>query len=475
MRNVYVYLWFDIEDYITKESHELPLTAFRILKKYHVPVTCKVVAEKVRALQENGRDDVIKAISEYDVGYHLDTHSKHPTLYEYLADLNVRSGTKEFLARENDGYMFVEQVFGRKPSCFGHPGPTWAPQVYPALSQLGIPVYLDESAILNLDNEPYWYCGLLNLNGANRNFIVFDYTFEDPNGIRVLRRKFKRICENLRNREGGAVSILFHLHTSINRKFWDEVNFGYGENKEKEEYERPPSQTHETTERAWSNFEELISYISQFEHVKFITASEALKIYETTVPRVEKSQMLSVAKHFRSSTDFLENQSQILSSSECFYVIVKALKESASIGKIPEQVETVEPLGPLAPFRSQGRQKLRTTDLMDAASSTLEVLSQEGYIPTSIKIGDYAVLSPEDFLATASTLLFKILTKKNVPAELYVSKAKPPNARYISAANFRKACKWKVLPRNFQAPKILEQIKLQAWTLKPARLVGEGE
>ena len=89
MSKIHVYLWFDIEDYVTKESNDLPLTAFRILKKYNVPVTCKLVAEKVRFLQENGRTDVLEAIAENDVGYHLNTHSRHPTLYEYLADLDV--------------------------------------------------------------------------------------------------------------------------------------------------------------------------------------------------------------------------------------------------------------------------------------------------------------------------------------------------------------------------------------------------
>ncbi len=94
-----VYVWFDIEDYVTKESHELPLRAFEILRKYNIPVTCKIVAEKARSLVENGRKDVVQEISENDIGNHLDTHSRHPTLYEYLADLDVRSGSKEFLAR----------------------------------------------------------------------------------------------------------------------------------------------------------------------------------------------------------------------------------------------------------------------------------------------------------------------------------------------------------------------------------------
>jgi len=473
MPNVYAYLWFDIEDYVTKQSDDLPLTAFQILRRYNVPVTCKVVAEKIRALQANGRVEVIKAISNYDVGYHLDTHSRHPTLYEYLVDLDVRTGAKEFLARESDGYALVKDLVGKAPSCFGHPGPTWAPQVYPALSELGVSVYLDETSILNLDNEPYWYCGLLNLNGANRNFIVFDYTFEDNNGTDVLKERFKEIYNRLQKGRGGAVSILFHLHTLINRKFWDEVNFGNGKNREKQEYERPPAQPPEVTKRGWKKFEEFIRYITGFENVTFITATDALKLYQPQTPHsLVKSQLQLVAKHFGSSTDYFDGETLVLSPSEAFYVIVKSLAECGSTGKMPEQVETMDLLGPLASFRSRGKHKLKTIDLIDSASTSLESISVEGYVPSRIDVGDYAALSPQDFLTTASRLFDKMLSNGKAPQAVNLSRGKLPNARYVSAANFKKACTWKVLPRKFEAPKILEQIKLQAWTLKPARPLG---
>ena len=124
---VYVYLWFDIEDYVTKESDGLILEAAKTLRKYDIPVTCKVVAEKVRALEANGRSDVISAIAKYDVGYHLDEHSRHPTVYEYFAGEDVMEGAEDFRAREAKGLFLVRRTFNREPSCFGHPGRAWAP------------------------------------------------------------------------------------------------------------------------------------------------------------------------------------------------------------------------------------------------------------------------------------------------------------------------------------------------------------
>src|ERR1700722_5652482 len=112
--SVDVYIWFDIEDYVTEESDDLPITALSILEKYKAKATCKMVAEKVRALLERKRTDVISAIARHNEGYHLDKPSRHPVVYEYLADLDVIEGAREFERREQRGLDLVEKVFSRK-------------------------------------------------------------------------------------------------------------------------------------------------------------------------------------------------------------------------------------------------------------------------------------------------------------------------------------------------------------------------
>lgn len=469
---VYVYLWFDIEDYVTRDADGLPIIAFEILDKHNVRPTCKIVAEKVRRLRENGRDDVISAISKYDVGYHLNTHSQHPTLYEYLADGDVLTGAKEFMARESEGFELVKQVFARTPSCFGHPGPIWTPHVYPALKEMGIPVYLDETGILNLNDQPYWYCGILNLNGANRNFIVFDFTFQNPNGIKELKRKFKTIHARL-SKNGGAVSLLFHLHTAINMKFWDEVNFANGKNMERVEYEEPPRQPEEVTQRAWKNFEELIQYISSFEDVEFITASDAAQLYrDPNEVTVGATELKLLAKHFGSSASYLRIGRASLSPAAGFYAVVKAIAQYADTGNLPEKIIVKEAMGPISLERSRGRRKMTTRDFLAAGKTVLDAIESEGFLPASITVGDYAELAPHDYLPTACKLLSTLISRESPPETIYRLKGRQPQVEHVSSANFTKACKWKVLPHNFKAPKILEQAKLQAWTLRPAILTS---
>ena len=433
-------------------------------------MTCKLVAEKVRFLQENGRNDVLEAIADYDVGYHLDTHSRHPTLYEYLADLDICEGADEFYTREKEGFEFVKNVFSRTPSCFGHPGPAWAPHVYPALIEMGIPIYLDETPIVNLNNQPYWYCGVLNLNGANSNFIVFDYTFENPNGIAELKRRFKKMHDKLSNSGGGAVSILFHLHTTINKKFWDAVNFGKGNNRTREEYTRPPAQPAAVTTRAWNHFEEFVRFMSSYDDVDFITATRAAEIYgQLGRNDLTKDELRRLVKHLRKSTDYFEVESEFaLSPTQCFYAIAKSLSELQKGTGLPEKVEIKEPLGPLVSSRTSGDKLVLSKDLIVAARSAVRFMDEKNRLPESLHVGNGANLNPEDFLSTSSNLLSFVLKNQTLPRKMRVSRGAAPNVQYVNSHAYKKACKWIVLPARFQAPKILEQIKLQAWTLRPA-------
>jgi len=462
---IYVYLWFDIEDYITKESDDLPLIALNILERYGVPATCKLVAEKVRVLEENGRTDVISTINRFDVGFHMNTHSQHPTLYEYLANLDVLSGAEEFITRERVGVEKIKQTFSRTPSCFGHGGPTWAPHVYPALAKLGIPMYLDETPILNVENQPYWYCGVLNLNGANENCIRFDHTFEKEDGLRVLKRKFKKIHDRLQKR-GGAISVLYHLHTIINAKYWDRLNFANGKNIPRSEYKRPPAQPEEITRRAWKNYEEFVRYMHSFKDVKFITATDTLKIYRRIHLRLNHGRLLQVARHFRNSSNYMKLGKAYVSPAEAFYAVTRAIANHNEI--LPEGLEVKEPLGPMASSRSIGKKRLKTIDFVKAARTTLEWMNSENCLPVSVTVGNYAQLNPHDFLSTACSLLLSLHRRRSIPEEIVRSTAKPPNLKYILPSKFRRACRWVVLPNGFKAPKILEQIRLQAWTLKPA-------
>src|ERR1700733_4758973 len=158
---VYVVLWFDTEDYIEPASDDAALRIANDLSAEGVRATFKIVGEKARVLEKRGRRDVIQALSRHAIGYHSNWHSVHPTPAEYLVRLGYVEGAEEFERREGPGVADVKRIFGKQPVCYGQPGSSWGPQSNLALRRLGIPVYLDEGQQVGVDEQPFWYGGLL--------------------------------------------------------------------------------------------------------------------------------------------------------------------------------------------------------------------------------------------------------------------------------------------------------------------------
>jgi hypothetical protein len=151
---VYVTLWFDSEDFILPPADDAAKRLAEMFTKRGVQGTFKIVGEKARVLEERGRDDVILALSKNDIAYHSTWHSVHPTPSEYSRDLGWQEGVSEFLRREGVGLETVRRIFGVNSSCYGQPGGSWTPQSYAALRTFGIPLYLDVTSHVNLNDRP---------------------------------------------------------------------------------------------------------------------------------------------------------------------------------------------------------------------------------------------------------------------------------------------------------------------------------
>ena len=160
---IYVTLWFDTEDYILPQDDEATKRLAEMLTRLGVRATFKVVGEKARVLEHRGRRDVIAALKRHDIGYHSKTHSQQPTIAVYLQNAGWEDGRSEFYRREVQGVRDIERIFGVKPVAYGQPGSAWAPQTYPALRDMGIGMYLDESDHVGIDDQPFYYGGMLNV------------------------------------------------------------------------------------------------------------------------------------------------------------------------------------------------------------------------------------------------------------------------------------------------------------------------
>ncbi len=274
---VYVILWFDTEDYLLPASDDAALHLADFLTKEGVRATFKVVGEKARTLERRERKDVIAALKKHEIGYHSNYHSVQPSPAMYLSNLGWDEGVAEFDRRERPGYDDVKRVFGQSPSCYGQPGSSWGPQVYGAMKQWGMPVYLDAGNHVGLDGKPHYYGGVLTLYKLAYQSMRAD--LNKPADLPAAEDRFLSARKKLQAEGGGIISIYYHPCEWVHKEFWDAVNFKNGANPPREEWKKPPQKTKEETRTGYEIFESYVRFMKRFDDVRFITATEAARLY----------------------------------------------------------------------------------------------------------------------------------------------------------------------------------------------------
>ena len=256
---MYVVLWFDTEDYIEPAADDAALRIANDLRTAGVYATFKIVGEKARMLERRGRRDVIEALSKHAIGYHSNWHSVHPTPAEYLVDFGYLEGAQEFERREAAGVADVRRIFGTQPVCYGQPGSSWGPQSNLALRRLKIPVYLDEGEQVGLDEQPFWYGGLLYVYRMGRNQFRAQLNV-GPEDTAAYQR-FDDAARRLAASGGGVISIYYHPTEFVTTEFWDAVNFARGANPPRDSWVRPRLRTAADSERCYEVLRRFVEHM----------------------------------------------------------------------------------------------------------------------------------------------------------------------------------------------------------------------
>jgi hypothetical protein len=441
---VYVVLWFDTEDYIEPSADDAALRIATDLERLGVHATFKVVGEKARILEARGRRDVIRALARHDIGYHAGNHSIQPTPAVYLRDLGWLDGAAEFERREGPGAADIKRIFGVTPSCYGQPGSSWGPQSYRALLKMGIPVYLDEGSQVQLNDQPFWFGNMLHVFGMGR--FVMRASLKDGDKIEDAQRKFDEAAAELRQRGGGTISIYYHPTEFVTTEFWDGANFANGASRERSEWVRPQLRTKEDSERTFQVLSGFVAHIRKQPDVRFVTARELTRIYQgQTGASVSRD---TIARHMAERITFLETPETVLSAAEMLRIL---------LGMKPHEVE-----GPTMRRASTYDEREISRAMFDRAKTdVVGFIGKEGRLPAETWLGA-KYLSIADFAAT-------LAGDDGKQAAVAVRRANLEMEKHISN-DPRRSFDWAIHPEGFSAPGLLELARLQAWTLKPARL-----
>jgi hypothetical protein len=468
---VYVVLWFDTEDYLLPASDDAALHLATFLTHENIRATFKVVGEKARTLERRDRTDVIEALKKHEIGYHSNFHSVEPTPAVYLDAYGWDDGIKEFERREDPGIESVARIFGVAPTCYGQPGSSWAPQTLGAMKRWGMKVYLDGGLHVGLDGKPFYYCGLLNIYQITN---MPRTGLKAPGELAEAEAKFSAGRKQLEAEGGGLMSIMWHPCEFVHQQFWDGVNFRSGANPPREQWKIPPQKTPEQTQLAFDLWENYIRFMRSFSNVRFITASEAARLYAdrsighpwTTAEVKQIAAAVGDEPSFQMRDDYSLSAAEILAILSRFVANPKSPLRSGPSDLAPP-LFFGSPYGPsspevalAAPITIDTNQFLRTT-----ADLYVSIHDNER-IPPAAWLGSRAV-PPTAFLRSLAPIAIDLADGKPLPKTIEIRPTKLAATKYVADDN-PLIWKWVIFPPGFHAPHVMELAKREAWTLKPA-------
>lgn len=466
---VYVILWFDTEDYVLPQSDDAAKRLAEMLTRLGAKATFKIVGEKARVLEQRGRKDVIAALKKHEIGYHSNLHSGQPTPAVYLQNAGWEDGSAEFFRRESHGVRDIKRIFGVTPICYGQPGSSWGPQSYPALKRMGVSMYLDEASHVGINDQPFYYGGMLNVFKMRSTVVRMDLGKAD--NLAEAQKEFQQAAETLRQRGGGTISIYYHPCEFIHREFWDGVNFRHGANPPRSEWKLPPTQSAEQIERNFRDFEQYIQFIQKQPGVSFAHCADLMKLYEDRALNFNFTQkeVGALARSVQKEISFQQMNGFTLSAADSFSLLTDACLSLWKGDKKPIKLKPI--YGPARAFvPSVGGSvseppMVKRSEFLAAVKDVSQFIQTQNRMPDEVWIGAQSI-SPQAYLATLAFLVGTWDRKDDYTPLLQGAFLAD---RYV-AEDSTKLWGWVIFPEGFHAPKLMELARLQAWTLKPAML-----
>ncbi len=434
---IYWLLWFDTEDYVEPSADDAALRLAQELTQRGIRATFKIVGEKARMLEQRGRTDVLRALAAHDIGYHSNYHSIHPTPAEYLSEMGLLDGAAEFTRREEQGLRDLQRIFGVTPSCYGQPGNSWAPQTNLALRQWGVPVYMDDGSHVAFGQQPFWYGGMLYIYNLGPN--TMRTGLDDPATLDVAKKKFDSAVAGLRQ-SGGVVQTYYHPTEFVTTEFWDGVNFHHGANPERALWKKPNKRATESSANAYKLFLAFVDHVRQTPGVRIVTARDIPRFFSARDAAAPKP----VARRLAESIDSHGGYSAA-------DLLLSLLDLPA--GHVDGPLRRVE-----SNYTAKEIQRAAWTRAVNDAA---DFIRQFHRLPDSVAIGSERLSLP-DFAATLGAA-------EPTGATVPIRRGRLDQEKRIGT-DAAKLYNWVIHPEGFAPQGLLELARLQAWTLKPARL-----
>jgi hypothetical protein len=298
-----------------------------------------------------------------------------------------------------------------------------------------------------------------------------------PDAVEPAKKKVSAIADRLRAGGGGLISIFYHPCEWVHQEFWDGVNFRRGANPPRESWKPPPQRPPEQTEAAFRRFGEYLDHIRSIPGARFVTAGDLPMLY----PDLSRTQgasakdLAQIVEHLARSNapslDFQvigERAYSLADQFELLTLVVSKLIEGQK-PHFPLALKGI--LGPdAAPLPSRSDPHLAWPAFRDATLDVFEFIKTQQRVPSRVFIGADAV-SPAAFLGALASAYAMCGKSGKLPTDegvLLGQNLSPDAARHVAQDTAGLFGGWIIHKEGFRAPKIMDQARLQAWTLKPA-------
>src|SRR5262249_46332623 len=143
---------------------------------------------------------------------------------------------------------------------------------------------------------------------------------------------------------GGVVSIVYHPCEFVHRQFWDAANFRFGANPPRDKWKVPLQKTPEETKASFEIFRNYVRFMKRFADVRFITASEAVRLYQNKAQgrAFSADEIRDIAAKVGDDVSFQKRCNLTLSPAE----VLQILCDAVTSGVERPVTLSLSPLGP---------------------------------------------------------------------------------------------------------------------------------
>jgi len=455
---------FDSEDYETPASDDAEKWWAEAMTRHGFTACVCVVGELARTLDSRGRRDVVQAMSRHEISFHSNMHSAHPTWAEYLDECSWDEGIQRALREESRGITAVRELFDQQPAAWCKPGSSWGPQIAEAMRRLNVPVFCD-SPFEWAPGEPLWFSNALFLDYHTS----FDRYFAVDPAIRleIMKRDFLELCA----RHDGRYLVMYtHPCRLVTASF--PKNFTAGANPPRARWCPAPLRPEVEIAQLQRDFDAFLEFVAARPEVDPTTYRQLYRDFaQGAVAWIGSGR---IERLLRSRTDCVLDcvrldTGLILSPAEQFGVLVKAGAEFAETGRLPESVAVQRLLGPTEAIAETVSGEAAVENLLDACRGVDAECRRTGAVPTGVRLGT-GEIGPHAFLCGVRGILAEVLTSGRPPAAIPVVPVMelPVFAERDEIRDLRFHGGWSIFPPEFEGRNVIETIRRQTWTAKPA-------